>query len=123
MERDAVVADIESFLVDARARDPELDAELVLDIWVPASEIEPEHPVVAALQAASGRVLGKTPPLGGFPGATDAPFFQLVAGIPTVAAFGPGLLPRAHSPNERLHAGGAALAARIYALAALRYLS
>ena len=58
-----------------------------------------------------------------FPGVTDAAHFQLTAGIPTVAAFGPGLLPRAHSPNERLDVAGAAKASRIYALAALRYLS
>jgi acetylornithine deacetylase/succinyl-diaminopimelate desuccinylase-like protein len=123
MDRDEIVADIEGFLADARAKDPELDAELVLDVCVPASEIDRGHPVVAALQAASRRVLGEAPPLGAFPGATDAPYFQLTAGIPTVAAFGPGLLPRAHSPNERLDVAGAAKAARIYALAALRYLS
>lgn len=123
MERDQVVAEIEAFLADARAKDPELEAELVLDAWVPTSEIDRGHPVVVALQAASRRVLGEAPPLAAFPGATDAPYFQLAAEIPTVAAFGPGLLPRAHSPNERLDVNGAAKAARIYALAALHYLS
>jgi acetylornithine deacetylase/succinyl-diaminopimelate desuccinylase-like protein len=62
------------------------------------------------------------PRLDAFPGATDAPHFQLVAGIPTVAAFGPGILPRAHSPNEWLDRSGPAKAARIYALAAARFL-
>ena len=123
MSRDRIVADIEAFLADARAKDPELDAELELEVWVPHSEIGHDHPVVAALQSASRRVLGEAPPLGAFPGATDAPHFQLTAGIPTVAAFGPGLLPRAHSPNERLDSAGAAKAARIYALAALHYLA
>jgi acetylornithine deacetylase/succinyl-diaminopimelate desuccinylase-like protein len=123
MDREQVVADIEAFLADARAQDPELDAELVLDVWVPPTELDRGHPVVAALRAASRRVLGEAPPLGAFPGVTDAAQFQLTAGIPTVAAFGPGLLPRAHSPNERLDVEGAAKASRIYALAALRYLS
>lgn len=123
MSRDQVAADIEAFLADARAKDPDLDAELVLEVWVPPSEIGSDHPVVVALQAASRRVLGEAPPLGGFPGATDAPHFQLTAGIPTVAAFGPGLLPRAHSPNERLDAGAPATASRIYALTALHYLA
>jgi acetylornithine deacetylase/succinyl-diaminopimelate desuccinylase-like protein len=123
MDREQVVADLEAFLADARAQDPELDAELELDVWVPPTELDPDHPVVAALQAASRRVLGAAPPLGAFPGVTDAAHFQLTAGIPTVAAFGPGLLPRAHSPNERLDVAGAAKASRIYALAALRYLS
>jgi acetylornithine deacetylase len=123
MSRDQVVADIEAFLADARASDPELDAQLDFEIWVPATEIERDHPVVIALQSASRRVLGEAPPLAAFPGATDAPHFQLTAGIPTVAAFGPGLLPRAHSPDERLDATGPATAARIYALAALHYLA
>jgi acetylornithine deacetylase len=122
MSRDQVAADIEAFLADARAQDPQLDAELDFEVWVPATEIDSDHAVVVALQFASRRVLGEAPPLAGFPGATDAPHFQLTAGIPTVAAFGPGLLPRAHSPNERLDATGAATAARIYALAALHYL-
>ena len=39
-----------------------------------------------------------------------------------MAAFGPGMLPRAHSPNEYLSADSVAQAAHIYALAALRYL-
>ena len=122
MSRDQVVADIEAFLADARARDPQLDAQLDFEVWVPATEIDSDHPVVAALQSASSRVLGAVPPLAGFPGATDAAHFQLTAGIPTVAAFGPGLLPRAHSPNERLDATGPVTASRIYALTALHYL-
>ncbi len=123
MTREHVVADIEAFLADARERDPELDAELAFDVWVPATEIDADDPVVTALQAASRKVLGEAPPLASFPGATDAAHFQLTAGIPTVAAFGPGLLTRAHSPNERLDASSTATAARIYALTALHYLA
>ena len=67
-------------------------------------------------------MLGHEPRLDAFPGATDAPHFQLTAGIPCVAAFGPGMLPRAHSPNEYLSADSVALGAEIYGLAALRYL-
>lgn len=122
MDKDTVVADIEAFLDDARQNDPDLDCELHLDVWVPATEIAGDHPAVAALQAASRVVLGEAPPLAAFPGGTDAPHFQLTAGIPTVAAFGPGLLVRAHSPNERLDARAASIAARIYALAAIHYL-
>ena len=67
-------------------------------------------------------VLGRRVEPGVFPGATDALSFQGIAGIPTVAAFGPGYLPRAHAPNERLAVEGVNQAAQIYALAALRYL-
>ena len=47
--------------------------------------------------------------------------FQLTAGIPTVAAFGPGFLPRAHAPNESAPVAGIVQAAELYALAARRY--
>ena len=121
MNEEMMKADIGRFLADATADDPELRAELRWHLMVPAVEIDAGHPVVAALVEAAAEVLGTEPELDAFPGATDAPYFQLGAGIPTVAAFGPGMLPRAHSPNEYMAAGGAALSASIYAVAALHY--
>ena len=122
MTEEMMKADIGRFLADAMADDPELRAELRWHLMVPAVEIDADHPVVAALVEAATEVLGSEPTLDAFPGATDAPYFQLTAGIPTVAAFGPGMLPRAHSPNEYMDADGAALSSKIYALAALHYL-
>jgi acetylornithine deacetylase len=122
MTREALEEDLEEFLRSARSDDLELDAELVFEVWVPASEIEPAHPLVAALREASGLVLGEGRPVGVFPGATDASHLQLTAGIPTVAAFGPGFLPRAHAPNESAPVAGILQAAELYALAARRYL-
>ena len=122
MNEEMMRADIGRFLADAMADDPDLRAELRWHLMVPAVEIDADHPVVAALVEAAIDVLGTEPDLDAFPGATDAPYFQLGAGIPTVAAFGPGMLPRAHSPNEYMDADGAALSASIYALAALHYL-
>ena len=122
MTRQSLEEDLAGFLRSAAADDPELDAELDFEVWVPASEIAPEHPLVAALQEASGLVLGDERPVGVFPGATDAAHFQLTAGIPTVAAFGPGFLPRAHSPNETASVEGIVQAAELYAIAARRYL-
>ena len=118
-----LIDDIERFLADARSDDPDLQAELVWEIMVPATEISPDEPIAGILQTAAGEVLGREPRFDAFPGATDAPHFQLTAGIPCVAAFGPGLLPRAHSPNEYLAAESAGQAARIYALASIRYLA
>lgn len=122
MEEQQLIEDIERFLSDAMSADPDLRAELVWEMMAPATEISPDEPIVGILQAAAGEVLGREPRLDAFPGATDAPHFQLTAGIPCVAAFGPGMLPRAHSPNEYMAAEGAAQAARIYALASIRYL-
>ena len=122
MTREQLEADLQRFLAQAMADSPDLRAELVFEIFVPATEISPDDPAVEALQWAAARVLHFSPSLGAFPGATDAPHFQLIAGVPTVAAFGPGLLPRAHSPNEHLAVDGVWKAAQVYALAAIRYL-
>ena len=122
MEEQQLIDDINRLLADAMAEEPNLRAELVWELMVPATEIPADEPVVGVLQDAAGEVLGQAPKLDAFPGATDAPHFQLTAGIPCVAAFGPGLLPRAHSPNEFMSAGSVALGAEIYGLASLRYL-
>jgi acetylornithine deacetylase len=122
MTREQVEADLRGFLARAMAEEPELDAELLFEVWHPATEISAEEPIVKALQSAAADVLGEQPELAAFPGATDATHFQLTAGIPTVAAFGPGFLSRAHSPNESLPAKSILEAAKLYALAARRYL-
>ena len=122
MTQEVMESDLQAFLDGAMSDDPELNAELVFETWVGPTEISPEEPVVGALLAAAQDVLGSTPRLEAFPGATDAPHFQITAGIPTVAAFGPGMLPLAHSPNEYLEIASVAKSMRIYALAAIRFL-
>ncbi len=123
MLREQIEADLNACLERARADDPSLDAELELQIWLPPSEIEADHPSVAALAAAAEHVLGERPPLGYFPGGTDAPLYQLSAGVPTVPSFGPGLLTHAHAPNESVRVESIVEAARIYAHAALTFAS
>ena len=118
-----VKADVQRFLDDAMAADPELNATLEWNLMVGATEIDGAHPVVRSLSSAAEVVLGRTPRLGAFPGATDAAYIQMAAGVPCVASFGPGMLPRAHSPNEAMNKSGAAEAAMIYALASLHYLN
>jgi acetylornithine deacetylase/succinyl-diaminopimelate desuccinylase-like protein len=122
MTRDQVEADLRSFLGQAMLDEPNLRAELIIDSWSPASEIPAENPIVGILLDAAEEVLEMRPRLGIFPGATDATYFQNISGIPTVPAFGPGLLPRAHSPNESVAVSSVQQAARIYAIAAARYL-
>lgn len=122
MTEDQVKSDILRFLSDASKEDPELRAELEWKLMVGATEIDMNDPVVNCLQQVSKQVLGTTPMLDAFPGATDASYIQTSAGVPCIASFGPGFLPRAHSPNENMHVNGAAQAAMIYALSAVRYL-
>jgi acetylornithine deacetylase len=122
MTREGIEADVRAFLEQARADDPELDAELEWEHWTPPSEIAADHPIVDALAAAAEEVLGERPPLSYFPGGTDAPHFQQLGGIPTVPSFGPGLLTAAHAPNESIAVESIVQAAKIYARAARRFL-
>jgi acetylornithine deacetylase/succinyl-diaminopimelate desuccinylase-like protein len=126
MTRESVRQDLEAFLDELRREDPDLQVEIEPEPlplgWIEPSEIPADHPLVKALQSATERVLGAIPPLGAIPGTTDAPKFQFGLGIPTVPAFGPGLLPLAHGPNECIAVDSVLQAAQIYALCALNYL-
>jgi len=122
----AVRSKVESWLKLQHALDPVLRAELVWEpppsTWIAPVEFPVRHPFVAALTRACEQVLPAAPPIGCFPAATDAPWF-FAAGIPTIPAFGPGLLPLAHSPDECVEITSLHACARIYALAAIDYLS
>ncbi len=122
MSKEQMVSDLEKFLAQAMAEEPGLDAELIFEVWHPATEIGAGEPIVGALREAAELVLGEEPELGAFPGATDATHFQLTAGIPTVAAFGPGFLSRAHAPNESVPLRALLQASQMYAVAAARFL-
>lgn len=123
MTEEQIQLDIQRFLNDAMAQDPELRATLEWNRMMGATEIDSNNDVIQVLQSTSEMVLGRAPMLDAFPGATDAAYIQTAAGVPCVASFGPGFLPRAHSPNESMHKDGPAQAAMIYALSALRYLN
>jgi acetylornithine deacetylase/succinyl-diaminopimelate desuccinylase-like protein len=89
--------------------------------WIAPTEVAADDPMVQAVELAAGDVLGESPPLAAFPGATDAWPFHGIGGIPTLAAFGPGLLPLAHGPNEWVSLLSLQQAPRIFANAAIRY--
>lgn len=118
--------EIEAWLEQQRQRDPKLRAEVVWEIpvstWIEPVRFPRDHPLATALQRACASVLPEPPAIGCFPAVTDAPWFA-AAGIPTIPAFGPGLLPLAHSPRECVEVSSLFACARIYALAALDYLT
>jgi acetylornithine deacetylase len=116
-----VVAQAAAFLATLEAEDPELRTEIEVIGGSPAYEVDRGHPFVSALHDASEQVLGRRLPFGAFPAYTDGHQFAR-RGIPTVPAFGPGLLTLAHGPNEWVSVEGIIQAARIYALAAVSYL-
>ena len=89
--------------------------------WIAPTEVTAADLMVRAVEKAAADVLGAAPPLAAFPGATDAWPFHGQGGIPTLAAFGPGLLPLAHGPNEWVSVLSLQQAPRIFVNAAIRY--
>jgi acetylornithine deacetylase len=118
--------EIERWLAGCMRQDPRLRAEAIWSpppsSWIDPVSFSADHPLAVALQNACARVLPEPPALSCFPGATDAPWF-VAAGVPAIPAFGPGLLPLAHSPNECVRVDSIYACAKIYALSALEFLS
>ena len=119
---DGARAEVEDFLAGLAREDPELHTELEAVGGSTAFVLDGEQPFVRSLLAAGERVLGRRLPFGAFPGYTDAHQFFGRLRIPTVPAYGPGLLPLAHAPNEWVAVDDIVRAAKVYALAAIDYL-
>ena len=122
MTCEGVKKDLEEFIDGLRREDPALKVELEIESCKEQEVLRGDEPFVKMVQEASERLLGRRLPLGGFPAFTDAYWFHSYAGIPSIPAFGPGLLTLAHRPNEYVSTEGIIQASRIYALAALDYL-
>ena len=75
-------------------------------------------PIAEALAKASEKVLGFRPGFSIYPAGTDSPKFQLEAGIPTIPAFGAGMISVCHAANEWVGVESIVQACKIYALAA-----
>ena len=120
-----VRAKVEQWLEKQKQKDPQLRVELLWETpplgWAEPVSFPRDHPLAIALQDACRCVLTDSPPFACYPAGTDAPWF-IEAGVPTIPAFGPGLLPLAHSPNEFVQISSIYACARIYALAANQYL-
>jgi acetylornithine deacetylase len=124
MTQEELAADLDAAL--ARLRPEFQGADVRWEFWPPLAwiaptEVETDDPMVRAVERAANDVLGAPPPLAAFRGGTDAWPFQGQGGIPTLAAFGPGLLPLAHGPNEWVSIRALQQAPRIFADAAIRY--
>jgi acetylornithine deacetylase/succinyl-diaminopimelate desuccinylase-like protein len=125
MTQEGLAEDVEAALARIRPLAP--GAEVTWEFaplplaWIEPTEVTADDPMVQAVEAAATDVLGAPPPLAAFPGATDAWAFQAEGGIPTLAAFGPGLLTPAHGPNEWVSILSLQQAPRIFVDTAIRY--
>ncbi|HEB27787.1 MAG TPA: M20 family peptidase [Porticoccus sp.] len=127
MTVEGVRKDVETFLDKLRREDPELEVDVEFEPpplgYIPPVVVSENEPFIHHLQSAAQKVLGQTPPFGAFPAWTDARFFDSIAGITTIPAFGPGLLTVTHAPNEHLSVESIIQACKMYAIAAMEYLT
>jgi acetylornithine deacetylase/succinyl-diaminopimelate desuccinylase-like protein len=79
-----------------------------------AAGVKPESLLAQASAHACRVALGRDVPFGVFPGGTDAYAFAGEAGIPTIAALGPGRLKDAHRPGESVSVASLDQAVDIY---------
>ena len=105
----------------AVAVDPRLSAELeVVELRNP-TETDRGETVVAALAAAVADLTGAEPIYGGAPGSTDGTILNALKGIAIVTC-GPGNIHIPHQIDEWVSLDEIRQAARLYALAAVRFL-
>ncbi len=83
---------------------------------------EPDAPVVQALDAAIGRVLGRTPAHIASPGTYDQKHIARIGHLRDCVAYGPGLLEIAHQPDEFILIDDMVAAAKVMTAATLQLL-
>jgi acetylornithine deacetylase/succinyl-diaminopimelate desuccinylase-like protein len=105
-DRAALTAALRARLDGAQLEWDEID-------WLEGTAVGPEDPVAAAVRRSAERVLGAAPPDAVFPGTTDATWLARVA--PTLPAWGPGLLARAHAADEWVSIAALRTAVDLYA--------
>jgi succinyl-diaminopimelate desuccinylase len=107
-------------LLDTIARDvPDFKYEL-RDLMVVHPTRTPDgSPVVAALDRALHRVLGRSGAIVASPGTYDQKHFARIAGVPHCVAYGPGILDLAHQPDEYCEIADLMNATKVIALAVL----
>ena len=106
-------------LLESIARDVPDFSYALRDLMVVHPTRTPDgSPVVAALEQALQRVLGRSA-LVASPGTYDQKHFARIAGVPHCVAYGPGILDLAHQPDEYCDIADLMNATRVIALAVL----
>ncbi|HEY7055052.1 MAG TPA: acetylornithine deacetylase/succinyl-diaminopimelate desuccinylase family protein [Vicinamibacterales bacterium] len=116
---DAAKAEIVDMLEAVRCDVPDFRYEL-RDLMVVHPTRTPDgSPVVAALERALTRVLGRSGGLVASPGTYDQKHVVRIAGVPHCVAYGPGILDLAHQPDEYCEVADLINATKVIALALL----
>ncbi len=118
----AVAAELDRLCREAAAALPGLRVE-----WQPVNGfrmptvVDRDEPLVRAVAAAVRHVTGRAPRFGGVPGSTDGTILRSLLGIPIVT-LGPGSRQIPHQVDEYVEVRELVEAAKIYVVAALKFL-
>lgn len=121
-DHDAILAEIRRIAAELGAGTPRLRFDIDCFESRPWTETDPTDPLVRAVEAVYPAVLGTAPRYGGVPGATDGTFLWAWKDIPIVTV-GPGDRTIPHQVNEFVRLSDTVTSARLYAAAAVAYLS
>jgi len=117
----ALAAAVERHLKQVAEQDERLHVTFdILEIRHP-TQTDRNHPLVTTLAAAYQALTGQPPIFGGVPGSTDGTILNARKGIPIVTC-GPGDIHIPHHIDEWVSIDEIKVAARLYVLAAVRYL-
>jgi acetylornithine deacetylase len=116
--------ELEGCVVRAASRDPWLREHAPRVEWLAlnkeGAQIPTDHPLVQLMSGAFADVMERPPTVAGFPAGCDLPHLIRHAGIASVV-FGPGNCTIAHSSNEYVAVDEVVGAAKILAVAVLRW--
>lgn len=115
-----VLGEVQEILRHQADLDAQFHGELQVLASCPALELDPAHPLAAAVRTAVALETGRDPGVGGMPATTDAAIFA-AAGIPALVC-GPGLLEVCHRPDEWVSVADLLAAARVYVRAIRAFL-
>ncbi len=118
---ETLAAAVEAIVQRVTAAEAQLDYTVeLLEVRDPTAT-DPAHPLVTTLAAAYLDLTGNAPIYGGVPGSTDGTILNAAKGIPIVTC-GPGDIHIPHHIDEWVSIAEIEVAARLYVLAAMRYL-
>ncbi len=118
---DALIADITRVVSDAAAvRGVTVELSVIDDR--PSVATPEDHRLVRAIWDAHAEITGDVPRLGGVPGSTDGTVLTSLTGMASVV-YGPGGKWIAHQADEYVEIDDLVMHARVYAAAAIRFLT